>query len=255
MSDLSLHGVSFARGAQTILHDLSTIFGQGRMTAVIGPNGAGKSSLLSIVAGLVKPGSGTVRLGDTDMAGIARSTLATRRAYLPQRAQVDWPISVERVVALGLLPQLPAFGGLPAALQPAIDEALAACDLTSLRHRQATTLSGGELARTMFARAIVGDPEWLIVDEPTADLDPRHGIDTARRLRARADAGRSVIVAIHDLDLALRFADDVVAIRDGAILASGPVEQVATEAMFAQLYDVRARIIRDADGVSVRFVD
>ncbi len=255
MSALHFDTVSLTRGGRRILDGITASFAAGKLTAVIGPNGAGKSSLLQLATGLAKPDSGTVRLGDTDLAALGRQALARRRAYLPQNAAVDWPISVERVVALGLLPQLPAFGGLPAALQPAIDRALEECDIAALRDRQATTLSGGELARVMLARATVGDPELLIVDEPTSELDPRHSIDAARRLRARADAGRTVVMAIHDLDLALRFADEIVALREGRLLAAGPIEQVMTEAMLAQLYDVRVRILRDADGAAIRFLD
>jgi iron complex transport system ATP-binding protein len=106
----------------------------------------------------------------------------------------------------------------------------------------------------MLARAIVGDPELLIVDEPTAGLDPRHAIDAARRLRARADAGCTVIVAIHDLDFALRFADDVVALNAGKLVAAGPVDAVMTEAQLAALYDVDVRITRDSEGPAIRFL-
>ncbi|MFC0205507.1 ABC transporter ATP-binding protein [Novosphingobium soli] len=255
MSDLILDHIRVRRGERTILHDISLRFTAGGLTAVIGPNGAGKSTMLDLAAGLLVPDAGTVRLGDIALATIGRKLLAQRRAYLPQRAGVEWPISVERVVALGLTPSLPAFGVLPDRLVPAVEEALAACDLLALRDRPATALSGGELARTMLARAIVGDPELLIVDEPTAGLDPRHAIDAMRRLRARADAGRTVIVAIHDLDLALNHADNIVAIRDGRLLTQGPVAEVVTEDLLATLYDVRIRILRDADGVAVRFLD
>lgn len=255
MSTLRLEGVSLARAGRVVLDAVDVRFAPGRLTAIIGPNGAGKSTLLQVAAGLLKPDAGAAFLDDRDVAAFSRPALAQRRAYLPQRANVDWPISVERVVALGLLPQLPALGGLPPELASAIDAALAECDVADLRHREATSLSGGELARVMLARAIVGDPDLLIIDEPTADLDPRHGIDALRRLRARADAGRTVLVAIHDLDLAVRFADDVVAVRDGAIRVAGPVSEVITEAMLADLYDVRVRVMRDADGMVIRFVD
>jgi len=255
MSALTLSAVTVKRDQRAVLRDIDAVFAPGRLTAVIGPNGAGKSTLLEVSAGLRAPDAGRVELGGQSLAAIGRRMLARRRAYLPQRAEVEWPISVERVVALGLTPVLPSFGDLPAALRPAIDDALAACDLTSLRDRPATSLSGGELARAMLARAIVGDPELLIVDEPTAGLDPRHALDAARRLRARADAGRTVIMAIHDLDLALRHADDVVAIKDGAMLAAGSVAEVMSEDLLGALYDVRVRITRDADGAAIRFRD
>jgi iron complex transport system ATP-binding protein len=254
MSALDLAGIRVARGGRTVLHDVSVGFAAKRLTAVIGPNGAGKSSLLDVAAGLLRPEAGSVRLDCVELAAIGRRALARRRAYLPQRAGVEWPISVERVVALGLTPSLPAFGDLPAALRPAVDEALAACDLRDLAERPATALSGGELARVMLARAIVGRPELLIVDEPTAGLDPRHALDAGRRLRALADAGCTVIVALHDLDLALLIADEALAVKDGRVVAHGPAADVFTDAVLGALYDVPARVVRDADGASVRFI-
>jgi iron complex transport system ATP-binding protein len=255
MSALRLEGVTAKRGGRTVLDGIDVTFAAGKLTAVIGPNGAGKSTLLDVAAGLLKPLSGAVHFGDQQLSAIGRKALARRRAYLPQRATVEWPISVERVVALGLTPSLPAFGNLPATMTPLIDEALAACDLEMLRHRQATSLSGGERARVLLARAIVGNPELLIVDEPTADLDPRHAIDAARRLRTRADAGRTVVMAIHDLDLATRFADEIVAVRNGRLLASGPTGSVMTQDLLGALYDVAVHIRRDEYGATIRFID
>jgi iron complex transport system ATP-binding protein len=253
MIDVTLRDVHLSRGKRPVLSGVSATFKAGKLTALIGPNGAGKSSLLAVAAGLLPFGSGEVWLGREPLSAISRKTLARRRAYLPQSPQVDWPISVERVVALGLTAHLPAFGDLPAAMHEATDRALADHDLLALRDRPATSLSGGELARAMLARATVADPELLIVDEPTAGLDPRHAIDAASRLRARADAGRTVVMAIHDLDLALRVADDVVALREGRVLAAGPAADILVDDMLGRLYDVRVRVIRDAEGASIRF--
>jgi iron complex transport system ATP-binding protein len=253
MSALVLTGVTVRRGPRVVLEGIDATFAAGRLTAVIGPNGAGKTTLLAAAAGLLVPAAGTITLGRIALAALGRRELARRRAYLPQRAGVEWPISVERVVALGLTPSLPAFGDLPRALRPLVDRALAECDLETLRDRPATALSGGELSRVMLARAIVGDPELLIVDEPTAGLDPRHALDAAQRLRARAAAGRTVIAALHEIDLALRFADDVVAVKDGGVLWARPVGDVDAAALGA-LYDVAARLTRDDDGVAVQFI-
>jgi iron complex transport system ATP-binding protein len=255
MSDLILDGVSVRRRDRLVLDNAHARFAAGRLTVVIGPNGAGKSTMLDVAAGLLAPHSGSVTLGGEPLAMIGRRVLARRRAYLPQNPRVDWAITVERVVALGLTPNLPAFGDLPAAWRPQIDAALARYDLDDLRDRPATRLSGGELARVMLARATVGDPELLIVDEPTAGLDPRHAIDAARRLRALADVGHTVAVALHDIDLALRIADDAIAVKAGKVIAAGPAGAIFTEAALGDLYDVRVRIARDADGASVRFLD
>lgn len=255
MSALALEGVCVERSGRRVLDDVTLAFAPGRLTAVIGPNGAGKSTLLLVAAGLLAPAAGRAVLDGEPLARIGRRGLAARRAYLPQAARAEWPISVERVVALGLTPSLPAFGPLSGELRARVDAALAAHDLLALRERPATELSGGELARTMLARAVVADPPILIVDEPAAGLDPRHALDAARRLRARADAGRTVVLAIHDLALALRFADAAVALKDGRVFAAGPAEAVFTEETLARLYDVRVRVVDDADGRSVRFLD
>jgi iron complex transport system ATP-binding protein len=108
---------------------------------------------------------------------------------------------------------------------------------------------------TVFARATVGEPELLLADEPTAGLDPHHGLDAARRLRTLAAAGRAVVVAIHDLQLAAQRADDVVALRAGRVWAAGPLAEVFTAERLGALYDVRVRLVPDADGMLVRFLD
>src|SRR6202453_1036130 len=148
---------------------------------------------------------GAVRLDQDSIWDFSPTQLARRRAYLPQNPRCEWPISVERLVALGLTPTLPALGGLPASFGPKITQALQACDLLDHREQPATTLSGGELARAMLARALVADPDVLIVDDPIAGLDPKHALDTARRLQGLAGGGKLVIASLHDLTLAGRF--------------------------------------------------
>ena len=254
MTALSLDTVRVTRAQRTTLDAVSAQMASGRLTVVIGPNGAGKSTLLSVAAGLLAPASGDVFFGAQPLRDVPRKDLAARRAYLPQNPRIEWPISVERVVALGLTAHLPAFGGLPARHHTRIDAALARYDLEPLRDRPATQLSGGELARVMLARATVSDPEVLIVDEPTAGLDPRHALDAAQRLRELADSGCTVVVALHDLSLAAAIADDVIALSEGRIIAQGSGESVLTPHLLHDLYGVRAEVIRDEAGVAVRFL-
>ena len=242
--------VSVRRSARTILDGISIEAAPGQVTAVIGPNGAGKSTLLACLAGLLPTSGGGVTLDGVPLERIARRDLARRRAYLPQSPRVDWPLPVARVVALGLTPWLPVFGGLSPDLSAKVDAALAECGLEALAARAATDLSGGELARVMLARAFAGDPQILIVDEPTADLDPRHAIDACRRLRARAGAGAAVVLAIHDVGLALRYADSVVALRGGHLVAQRPRAEVDA-ALLSALYDVPVSLTSDG----VRFLD
>jgi len=253
MTRLVAANITMTRGRKRVLDGVSADFAPGTFSVVIGPNGAGKSTLMAILAGLLTPDAGAVTMGGVALARIAPKALAQQRAFLPQNARAEWPISVERLVALGLTPHLPFFGDIAPDEKMKVEAALVACDLIGLREQAATTLSGGELARAMLARALVGDPALLLVDEPTAGLDPRHALDAMVRLKARAVAGHSVIAAVHDLGLALSFADRVIALRGGKVLAdvaSGDVDA----ALLRALYDVDARIDRDDAGVAVRYL-
>jgi iron complex transport system ATP-binding protein len=255
MTTLAAAGIVVKRGGRTILDRASTTFASPGLTVVVGPNGAGKSTLLSTLAGLLKPDAGDVRLDGAPILQMNLRQLALRRAYLPQNARSEWPITVERVVALGLSPTLSTLGAGGPDHDTRIEAMLAACDLTALRDQPATTLSGGELARTMLGRAMIGDPDILIVDEPIAGLDPRHGMDAMRRLRALGDAGRIVIVAVHDLALAARYGVRVIAVKEGRVIADGPCDDVFTATLLSDLFDVQVRVVQDDDGLSIRYVN
>jgi iron complex transport system ATP-binding protein len=240
MTQLSASEVVVRRGGRAILDRVSLQAHNGEFIAVIGANGAGKSTLLSALAGLLKPDSGVVALDGLALSAHSGVELARRRAYLPQNPRCEWPISVERLVALGLTPTLPALGNLPKAFDAVITAALQACDLLEHRLQPVTTLSGGELARAMLARALVGDPEVLIVDEPIAGLDPKHALDTAKRLRALADGGKIVIASIHDLTLAARHASRVLALTNGRVQGDGPTNTTLTPALIRSAFEVEA---------------
>ncbi|HEY2678293.1 MAG TPA: ABC transporter ATP-binding protein [Steroidobacteraceae bacterium] len=242
MSILNASGIRVQRAQRRILDDVSLHAEAGEFIAVIGANGAGKSTLLSVLAGLLRPDAGKVTLDGVPIQHLSGMKLARRRAYLPQNPRCEWPISVERLVALGLTPTLPAFGGLPANFEPMITRALQACDLLDHRRQSATTLSGGELARAMLARALVADPDTLIVDEPIAGLDPKHALDTAQRLSALAKSGKLVIASVHDLTLAARYSDRIFALWNGRVQGDGPTETTLTPALIRSAFDVAACI-------------
>jgi len=139
-----------------------------------------------------------------------------------------------------LTPTLPAFGGLPVRFEPLITQALQACDLLDHREQPATTLSGGELARAMMARALVADPDVLIIDEPIAGLDPKHALDTARRLQSLARSGKLVIASLHDLTLAGRYANRIFALTNGLVQGDGAVDSTLTPALIKSAFEVEA---------------
>jgi iron complex transport system ATP-binding protein len=218
MTLLAAENITVSKGGRAILRDVSLQAHAGEFIAVLGPNGAGKSTLLSVLAGLLKPGGGQVMLDSKSLASLSTKRIAARRAYLPQNPYLEWPISVERLVALGLTPRLPATGGLPEHFAPAITRALELCDLIDKREQAATTLSGGEFARAMLARAIVSEPQILIVDEPITGLDPRHAMASMQLLSNFAQRGTLVIASLHDLTLAARYPGRVIVLVDGAVV-------------------------------------
>lgn len=236
MTSLLVTGLRLARGGREILKGLDLAASGGEFVAVIGPNGAGKSTLLAALAGLARPDAGTVLLDDAPIASLAPRELARRRGYLPQNARCEWPLSVARAVALGFAPL-----GHEDPLR--LEAVLADCDLLGVRGQPVTTLSGGELTRAMLARALVADPQLLIVDEPLAGLDPRHAWDTARRLRELAgQQQRLVIATLHDLNIALRCATRIWALHDGQLLANGPPQSVLNGALLSELFGICAEL-------------
>jgi iron complex transport system ATP-binding protein len=254
MSSLGAAKICVRRGARAILDDVSLHAESGDFVAVIGANGAGKSTLLSVLAGLLRPDSGSVTLDGVSIRTLSGMRLAHRRAYLPQNPRCEWPISVERLVALGLTPTLPALGGLPASFAPRITQALQACDLLDHREQPATTLSGGELARAMLARALVADPDVLIIDEPIAGLDPRHALDTARRLQLLAKGGKLVIASVHDLTLAGRYASRIFALSNGRVAGDGATQTTLTPALIRSAFEVEACVSGTPGSIYVDYV-
>ncbi len=254
MTILDASAISVRRGRRTILDKVSLHAESGEFIAIIGANGAGKSTLLSVLAGLLQPDLGSVTLDGIAIRHLSGMKLARSRAYLPQNPRCDWPIAVERLVALGLTPTLPAFGGLPRSFGPLITQALQACDLLAHRHQPVTTLSGGELARAMLARALVGNPNVLIVDEPISGLDPKHALDTAQRLQGLAQDGKLVIASLHDLTLAGRYASRIFALVNGSVQGDGPTVATLTPELIRAAFDVDARISGSQGNVYVDYV-
>ncbi len=204
-----------------MLAESSLTFGPG-VTALIGPNGAGKTSLLRAVAGLTS-GPGIVRLDGNPLS-------PATHAYLPAEREIAWPIRVADAVALGL--------GRPDSR--AVEAALTRTAILAFADRPLTQLSTGERARVLLARALVGRPRLLLLDEPIANLDPAHALAILGLLRAEAAAGTIVVLSLHDLTLATRFADRLLLLDRGSLIADGPPAVVLTPAHLATTFGIRA---------------
>jgi iron complex transport system ATP-binding protein len=245
MMELSFTSLSLTLNGRKILRGISGIFRPGTVTVILGANGAGKSSMVSCLAGLRKPDSGTVTLGDralSDWTGIQR---ARHIGLLPQKADIHWDVSVRNLVALGRLPHQGRWGHSKED-EAAIDTAMAQTDCTHLADRTALRLSGGEQARVLLARVLAGQPDWILADEPLANLDLAHQLDAIDCLRTAAEAGAGVVLVLHDLTLAARIADQLLVMTQGEVIAAGPPAEVLNKEVLAQAYDVDTEISTDS---------
>lgn len=210
----------------------------GEVTAICGPNGAGKSTLLACLAGLLPPDFGHVALDGRPLARLGHGERARKIGYLPQAPEVAWDLAVEVLVSLGRVP----WKGAPAdEAQAAIDAAIAAMDLETLRKRLVSRLSGGERARALMARVLATQPAWLLADEPLASLDLAHAAALARSFRDQARTGRGVVLVLHDLAMAMNHADRVVVLDQGRVAADGAPEAALSSEVIARVWRCRAR--------------
>jgi len=247
MSLLSCSNLGVAIGARSILSDVSLMIDVGRVTAVVGPNGAGKSTLLTCLAGLRGPSSGTVMLDDAILSGMKPRERARRLAFLPQTPEIAWAVEARTLVELGRTPFIGARGQAEEDYA-AVNRAMAAANVTEFEHRIVDTLSGGERARVLIARALAGEPEWLLADEPLTGLDPAHQLDAAGLFRRLADEGVGVVVTLHDLSMALRMSDRVIVVADGGVLADEPPETALSPEVLRRAYGVEATLTRGPGG-------
>ena len=237
--------IVFRAGSRTLLDGADLALAPGKVTVLIGPNGAGKSTLLKVLAGELRPLSGTVEIEGGDIARLKPARLARLRAVLPQSVQVAFPFTVAEVIAIG------SMGGR--GHEARIARALARVDLSDYAGRLYDRLSGGEAQRVQIARALVqletGErPGYLLLDEPTASLDLAHQMMVVRLMREIANEGVGVLAVLHDLNLAMMAADEIVAMQHGRIAAKGAPDEVMTDEKVGAIYGVRARMSWAPDG-------
>ncbi|CAN5876108.1 ABC transporter ATP-binding protein [soil metagenome] len=249
MSVLAVRALTCRRGARAVLESIDLAFAAGALTALVGPNGAGKTTLLRHLAGLDVAAEGEIVLDGQALGRFTTAVRSRRIAFLPQAASAYWPLGGRDLVALGRLPHGADLSRpLSQENQEAVQRALTRVDAVALAERAIDALSQGERARLMLARALATEADILLADEPVASLDPAYALDAMEVLRSEARRGACVVVVLHDLGLAARFADRVVLLADGKVAADGPPPVALGPDVIGAAYGVGFRTVT-IDGV------
>ena len=250
---LTAANITFRVGNKPLVSDVSVSFAPGKLHLIIGPNGAGKSTLVKVLARLLRPQAGNVQYDGSDVSDASEAELAKRRAVLSQAVEVAFPLTVREVVMMG---RYPHFGGRPGpADETIVNEVMQHFDVTEFSERNYQTLSGGERQRVNFARVLAqlwrdgasdtgSSCRYLFLDEPLTFLDIRHQIDFLKKIRRFTDAPDVVTVGVvHDLNLAARFADQIVLLNEGRVVANGTPTEVLTAERIEAVFDVTPTFI------------
>lgn len=240
MTGLHLQQAQCRYDQAVALHPVDLAFEPGQLTALVGPNGAGKSSLLRICAGLADPAPGQVRLDGVDIAAMAPAVRARHIGFLPADGRSAWPMTVRRIIGLGRTPHLKPLRSFTPEDEAAIDTAMRDTETEHLAERRFDTLSSGERARVLLARVLATQADMLVLDEPTAALDPRHQLAVMEIAKSAARSGRIVLVAAHALDLVAHYADRVLLMSQGRVMADGPPAQSLDEDRVREVFGVEA---------------
>lgn len=243
---LSLDGVGVAYDGREVFHSLSLRIPPGQVTALCGPNGCGKSTALKAMRRVLPLSRGQIRLLQRPLSDWPAKELAREMAMLSQSPEAPEEMTVGDLVTLGRYAHRPAFSGLRPADREAVGAALGATDTAHLIDRAIGTLSGGQQQRAWLAMVIAQEAPVVLLDEPTNHLDIGHALETLALVRRLSrEQGRTVIVVLHDLNLAARFADNIVFLRAGRIVAEGPVESVFSQAVVRETFRIDCEIRED----------
>lgn len=240
MSVLELSAAAYAVGGKTIVEGLDMRIESGRVTTVVGPNGAGKTTALRLLAGLAAPTAGRAVLGGKNLAAFTRRELAQRVTCIPQDAAPDVAFTVGECVGMGRYCRRGRFAAETERDREAVEAAMRITDTGHLGGRWLTELSGGEKQRVMLARGLAAEAQYLLLDEPTANLDIDHALALLDLCGELAASGRAVVLALHDLNAVLRAADAVYVLSGGRLCAAGEPREALTADLLERVFRVKA---------------
>ena len=243
---LAAEGVRLAYGDHVVVDDLDLALTDGSFTAIVGPNGCGKSTLLRALGRLLRPTAGTVLLDGRAITATPTREVAKVLGLLPQTPLAPEGLTVADLVARGRHPHQRWFRQWAEDDEAVVAEALAWTDLTELADVPVDSLSGGQRQRAWISMALAQGTDLLLLDEPTTYLDLAHQVDVLELVgRLHTERGRTVVVVLHDLNLAARYAEQLVAMKDGVLVKAGTPAEVLTEELLAEVFELEARVVPD----------
>lgn len=248
MMYMKVNDLSFSYTGLEALKHISFEVGGGEMLAIIGQNGSGKSTLLKCLSRILKIKTGSIEIGGNSLATFSRSKLSRTVAYIPQSEEIAGRINVFDTVLLGRKPYITS---KPTAVDMEIVASLLVrLDLESVAMRDLNTLSGGQQQRVFIARALAQQPSILLLDEPIANLDISHQMKVMKLLQQLAGEGMIIIITIHDINMAARFCNKALMLKQGTVFASG-CQSVYTPENIENLYDIQVDVLRHKDVICI----
>lgn len=251
---ISTDDLSVTLGGVEVVRAASIAVEKGTLVGLVGPNGSGKTTLLRAIAGL-QPYRGRIFLDGRSLAQWTRRGIARRVAFVRQFHALPFDFRVEELVLLGRTPHKRWLEGYHADDLDRVTRALSTMEVSRYRHRSARQLSGGELQRVLLAQALVQEADILLLDEPTAHLDIHHQYAFLEAVRRQVEAGHTAVTVFHDLELASRFASNIIVLKDGRVAAAGPGGSVLSEELLASVFRMNARVepVLDA-GIRIEYL-
>ena len=234
---VDIANLAFLYQKQLILENVSFSVAQSSFFLIIGPNGSGKTTLVRLIGGIERPDKGRIILMGRTISTYSKKALARKIAFVPQVIPIDFPFTVRDIVLMGRAPHLGMMGFPGKKDLEIVEAAMAFTDVLSLSQRRVSQLSGGERQRVFIARAICQEPEMILLDEPTAALDPAHQINIMNLMkRLKKEKGTTIVMVSHDLNLSAIYGDRLLLLKKGGILQEGTPHEVLTEPLLKKAY-------------------
>jgi iron complex transport system ATP-binding protein len=244
---LTLEHIDYRAGERQILKNVSLHVTSDSLVAIVGRNGAGKSTLLHVIAGLLPAGRGDVKLDGRPLSHFTRKAIARQMALLPQQARIDFGFLVRDIVHMGRHPHRGRFRPPSPLDEAVVQQAMAVTGTESLAQRLITEVSGGERQLILLAQALAQEPHFLLLDEPTANLDIAHQCQVMRLLQRLAKDGTGVVAVMHDLSMAVRCFPRLILLDDGTVVGDGPPTEVLNVETLKRVFRVQAQFYQDRE--------